>query len=135
MAIPIAPFYTPFFMNNKAWAGYNRVDYYLNEKWQKVEASGHWFTNIPIKNRLKWKHLKIVPLKDIPEKYKKIDDNGYLIVDYCFIPSDYNKPFAVSARPILNGVLDKGYKIVFKTEFNPYFNGKKNFTRVLIQKI
>jgi len=127
--------YIPYFMKKQAWAGYNRVDWYLSPKKQLMDASGHWFTNIPIKDRPKWKHLKIVPLKDIPEKYKKIDDNGYLIVDNCFIPSDYNKPFAVSSRPILNGVLDKGYKIVYDKQFIPYIDGKKKFSRVLIQKI
>jgi predicted GNAT superfamily acetyltransferase len=51
-----------------------------------------------------------MPLKEIPEKYKKYDD--------------YKKPFAVSARTILNGILEKGYKIVHE-----------NFKRALVQKI
>lgn len=131
---PITPFFIPFFMQNKVWAGYNRVDWYLNPKKQIVTASGHWYTNISVNNRPKYNRLKIIPLKDIPEKYKKMDDNGYLIVDNCFIPSDHNKPFAVSARPILNGILEKGYKIVYKTEYNPYIDGKRKFGRVLIQK-
>ena len=50
-----------------------------------------------------------MPLKEIPEKYKKYDDSKRLVVDNCFIPNDYKKPFAVSARPILNGLLEKGY--------------------------
>jgi len=127
--------YVPFFKNNKVWAGYNRVDHYLNPKRELVEASGHWFTNIPIKNRPKYKQLKIIPLKEIPEKYKKFDDSKMLVVDNCYAPDDYKKPFAVSARPILNGLLEKGYVIIQDREYYPYTNGKKNFARVLVQKI
>ena len=47
-------------------------------------------------------------LKDIPEKNKKYDDSKILMVDNCFIPNDYKKKFAVSVRPILNGLLGKG---------------------------
>lgn len=45
-----------------------------------------------------------------------------------------NVQFAISARPILNGILEKGYKLVEAKEYYPYTNGKKNFARVLIQK-
>lgn len=127
--------YIPYFMNNKVWAGYNRVDYFQNPKKQLVDASGHWYTNISIKKRPKWEHLKIVPLKEIPEKYKKYDDSKTLLVDNCYAPSDYKKPFAVSTRPILNGLLEKGYKIVQDTQYIPYVNEEKKFSRVLIQKI
>ena len=75
-----------------------------------------------------------MPLKDIPAKYKKFDDSKVLLVDNCYIPSDYKKPFAVSARSILNGLLEKGYKIVQDTQYFPYINGKKCFGRVLVQK-
>ena len=132
---PITPFYIPFFMNRKVWAGYNRVDKYLNPKREPVEAAGHWYTNIAITDRPKAERLKLVSLKEIPDKYKKYDDKKLLVVDNCYIPSDYDKPFAVSARPILNGVLDKGYQIVYNTEYNPYYNGKRSFGRVIIQKI
>lgn len=132
---PITPFFIPFFMNNKVWAGYNRIDKYLNPKREIVEAAGHWYTNIPIKNRPKWEHLKLLPLKEIPEKYKKTDDKNLLVVDNCYIPNDYKEPFAVSSRPILNGVLEKGYKIAYNNEYYPYYNGKRSFGRVLIQKI
>ena len=131
---PITPAFIPFFKNNLVWAGYNRVDWYLNPKRQLVDASGHWYTNIPIKNRPKYKHLKIVPLKEIPEKYQKYDDSKTLIVDNCYIPSDYKKAFAVSVRPILNGVLEKGYKIIDDKQYFPYVNGKKCFGRVLVQR-
>lgn len=114
--------------------GYNRIDKYLNPKREIVEAAGHWYTNIEIKERPKYKHLKIIPLEDIPEKYKKYDDNGILIVDNCYIPNNYYKPFGVSTRPILNGILEKGYKIIKEKEHYPYYKNKKAFARVLIQK-
>jgi predicted GIY-YIG superfamily endonuclease len=132
---PITPAFIPYFKNNKVWAGYNRVDYFLNPKKQLVDAAGHWYTNIPVKNRPKYKHLKIVPLKEIPEKYKRCDDAKILVVDNCYIPSNYKKQFAVSARPILNGLLEKGYKIIQDTQYFPYKNKRKCFGRVLVQKI
>ena len=72
---PITLAFVPYFRNGKAWAGHNRVDWYLTPKRELTEAAGHWYTNIPIKNRPKHKQLKIMPLKDIPEKYKKYDDS------------------------------------------------------------
>jgi predicted GIY-YIG superfamily endonuclease len=135
IANPITKAYIPYFRDNQVWAGYNRIDYFLNPKKELVEASGHWYTNIPIKNRPKYKHLKIIPLKEIPEKYKKYDDSKILLVDNCFIPNDYKKPFAVSARPILNGLLEKGYKIIEKNEsYIAFVNGEQCFRRVLVQK-
>ncbi|MDR0526417.1 MAG: hypothetical protein LBG79_01150, partial [Spirochaetaceae bacterium] len=82
----------------------------------------------------KQEHLKIVLLKDIPEKYKKYDDEGMLLVDNCYIPGNYKNPFAVSTRPILNGLLENGYKIIQDKEYYPYINGEKCFARVLVQK-
>jgi hypothetical protein len=75
-----------------------------------------------------------MPLKDIPAKYKRYDDSKTLIVDNGYIPCDYKKPFAVSVRPILNGLLEKGYKIV-KDQYFPYVNGKQGFRRVLVKKV
>jgi hypothetical protein len=132
---PITPAFIPYFKDNKVWAGFNEVDWFLTPKREFTRAAGYWFTNIPVKNRPKYKQLKIVPLKDIPEKYKKYDDSKNLVVDNGYIPSDYKKPFAVSTRPILNGLLEKGYKIVQDTQYFPYINGKKCFGRVLVQKI
>ena len=126
--------FVPYFREGKVWAGYNRVDSFLNPKRELVDASGHWYTNVPIKNRPKHKHLKIMPLKEIPEKYKRYDDSKTLVADNCYIPSDYKKPFAVSARPILNGLLENGYKIV-KDQYFPCVNGKEGFRRVLVKKI
>jgi hypothetical protein len=124
-----------YFMNNKVWAGYNRVDYFLSPKKELIEAAGHWYTNIAIKDRPKYKQLKMMPLKDIPSKYKKYDDKKTLLPGNCYIPDDYQTPFAVSARPILNGLLEKGYKIIQDKRYTPYTNGKEGFARVLVQKI
>ncbi len=127
--------YIPYFIEGKVWAGYNRIDYFLNPKKQLVEAAGHWYTNFPIKNRPKYKHLKIMPLKNIPAKYRKHDDAKMLLVDNCYVPSDYKQPFAVSVRAILNGLLEKGYKIVQEKQYRPHINGKEVFARVLVQKM
>jgi hypothetical protein len=132
---PVTKEFIPYFYNNKVWAGYNRVDRYLNSKKQLVEAGGHWYTNIPIKHRPKYKQLKIIPSKEIPEKNKTHDDEKILLVDNCYIPNDYDNPFAVSNRPILNGLLEKGYKLVEDKEYYAYINGKKKFARILVQKI
>ena len=127
--------YIHYFKENKVWAGFNEVDWFLTPKKELTRAAGYWFTNIPIKNRPKYKQLKIMPLKEIPEKYKEYDDSKTLLVENCYIPSDYKKPFAISARPILNGLLEKGYKIVQDKRYTPYTNGKECFARVLVQKI
>jgi hypothetical protein len=74
-------------------------------------------------------------LKDIPAKYKKYDDKKILIVDKGYIPDGYQKPFAVSLAPILNGLLEMGYKIVNAKQYRPYINGKEIFGRILVQKI
>ena len=127
--------YMRYFIDNKVWPGYNRVDYFLNPKKELVEAAGHWYTNIIIKDRPKYKHLKIMPLKDIPSQYKKHDDKKILIVNEGYIPADYKKPFAVSPRIILNGLLEKGYKMTQDSEYVPYINGKRCFGMVLVEKI
>ena len=127
--------YIPYFINNQVWPGYNRVDWYENPKRQITDAAGHWYTNIPITDRPKYKLLKVVPLKEIPDKNKRFDDSKLLVVDNNYIPNDYGEPFAVSAYPILSGILEKGYKMVQEKEYYPYIKGKKKFARVLIQKI
>lgn len=121
--------------NRKVWAGYNRVDWYLNPKMQLVQAAGHFFTNIPIKNRATIKRLKFLPLNEIPDVFKKYDDSGTLLVNNSYIPIDYDKPFAVSARQILNGVLECGYKIAKLKDYVPSIEGKVKFSRVLIERI
>lgn len=130
----LTPAYIPYFQNNQVWAGFNRVDYFLTPKKELTMASGHWYTNFKIKNRPKYKNLKIMPLKEIPEKYKKYDDSKILLVNNNYIPSDYKKPFAVSAYPILSGILEKNYKIYSEKEYFPYINKKRCFGRVLIKK-
>jgi len=132
---PITPAFIPYFINNQVWAGYNEVDWFLNPKRELTRAAGHWYTNFPIKNRPKYKLLQIMPLKNIPEKYKKYDDSKMLVVDNNYIPSNYKKPFAVSARAVLNGLLEQGYEIVKDNQYFPYVNGKKCFGRVLVKKV
>lgn len=126
--------FIPYFMEKKAWAGFHSVDNYQNPKRELVTAAGHWYTNITLKNRPKSRLLKIIPLDEIPQKNKTIDDAGILLVSGGFIPSDYAAPFAVSARAILNGVLENGYKIVQETQYVPYVRQEKRFSKVLIQK-
>jgi len=127
--------YIPYFIENKVWAGYNEVYWYLNPRKELTRATGHWYTNFPVKNRPHHERLKIVPFKKIPEKYKQYDDSKILLMDNSYIPNDYKKPFAVSVNPILNGLLEKGYKYVQEKEYVPYINGKRKFGRVLVQKI
>ena len=127
--------YIPYFIQEKVWAGYNEVDWFLTPKRELTRAAGFWYTNIRIKNRPNAKRLKLVPLKEIPAKYTKYDDSKMLLVDHCYIPSDYKKPFAVSVRAILNGLLEKGYKIVQERQYRPHINGREVFARVLVQKI
>ena len=135
IAIVLTTAYFQYFKNNKVWAGFNEVDWFLTPKMELTRAAGYWFTNISIQNRPKYKQLKIIPLKEIPEKYKKFDDSKTLLVDNCYIPNDYKKPFAVSTRPILNGLLEKGFKIVKDKKFVPYINKEEKFARVLVQKM
>jgi hypothetical protein len=126
--------YIPYFINNQVWTGYNSVYEYLNYKKEIVRATGRWYTNLPVKDRPKSKNLKIMPLKAIPEEYKKYDDKKTLLLDNSYIPNDYEEPFAVSLAPILNGILEKGYKLVEDKEYVPYKDGKRCFGRVLVQK-
>jgi predicted GIY-YIG superfamily endonuclease len=127
--------YIHYLKNNQVWPGYNRIMWFENPKRQLVDAPGIWYTNFPITNRPRYKNLKIVPLKDIPEKYKRYDDSKVLLVDNCYVPKNYKKPFTVSAFSILNGLLEKGYKIIQEKQYEPYINGKRKFGRVLVQKI
>jgi hypothetical protein len=127
--------YIPYFIKEQVWAGYNEVDEFLNPKKEIVRAAGYWYTNITINNRPKYKNLKIIPLNEIPTKYKKFDDSKTLLVDNNYIPNDYMKPFAVSVRAILNGILENGFKIIQEKQYRPYINDKEVFARVLVQKI
>jgi len=127
--------YMSYFKENKVWPGYNRVDWFLNPRKQLTDAPGHWYTNLPVINRPRYKNLKIMPLKEIPEKHKRYDDSKILVVDNCYIPSNYKKPFAVSVYPVLCGLLEKGYKYIQDKEYVPYIKSKRKFGRVLVQKI
>jgi sulfur relay (sulfurtransferase) DsrF/TusC family protein len=127
--------YISYFKNNKVWPGHNEVYWFLTPKKELTRAAGYWYTNQTKKNRPKYKNLKFMPLKDIPTKYKKYDDSKILLVDKSYIPNDYKKPFGVSANPILNGLLEKGYKISQDNEYIPHVEGKMCFSRVIVQRI
>ncbi|WP_104682146.1 adenine-specific methyltransferase EcoRI family protein [Helicobacter felis] len=124
--------YIPYFAKRKVRPGFNEVHWFLNPKRQLVRAAGAWYTNLPIKNRPNISRLKFLPLEQIPQKYKRFDDAGVLLVDYSHIPTDYDLPFAVSATPILNGVLECGYKVAEHSKYNPHIEGKEKFARILI---
>ena len=126
--------YIPYFKNKQVWAGYNRVYTYYNPKRELVRAAGRWYTNLPVTDRPTSTNLKFMTLSEIPDRYKKVDDSGVLLTDNCYIPTDYDEPFAVSAAPVLNGILENGYKIVSEKKYTPYVNGEEKFARVLIQK-
>jgi len=132
---PKNPAFIPYFKENKVWAGFNEVDWFLTPKRELTRAAGYWYTNIKIKNRPKYKLLKFISLKEIPEKYKKYDDSGVLLVDNGFIPLNYKKPLGVSVRSILNGLLEKGYQIINEKQYNPKINDKITFGRVLVKKV
>lgn len=84
--------------------------------------------------RLKDYDFKFIPLAEIPEKYKKYDDRGVLLLDNSYIANDYKKPFAVSRSPLLNGLLEFGYQIVQDREYVAEIDGKPQFKRALVQK-
>ena len=134
VAVPLTTAYVHYFKNKQVWAGYEEVNWFLTPKRELTRASGYWFTNIPINNRPKQRLLKIMRLKDIPVDYKKYDDSKVLLVDKGYIPSDYKKPFGVSTRPILNGLLESGYSIIDDKEYYPYIDGEKKYSRVLVRK-
>jgi len=135
--------YISYIIEGKIWTGYNEVYWFEDPRKVEVRAGGFWFTNFPIKDRPKYKNLKIMPLKKIPDdldkpiekRSKYFDDSKILVVKYGYIPSDYKKPFAISVNPILNGILEKGYKYVSDKEYVPYANGKRQFGMALIQKV
>jgi len=132
---PIYTAYIKYFMENKIWAGYHKVSKFETPKREIIGIPSFWYTNYKIKNRPKHKFLKFVKLNDIPKEYAFYDDNKMLLADKCYIPIDYKKPFAISSYPILNGILEKGYKIVDEKEYTPYINGERCFKRVVIQKV
>jgi hypothetical protein len=132
---PIYTAYIKYFKDKKVWAGFNKVSKFLTPKREVIGIPSFWYTNIKINNRPKYKFLKFVKLNEIPEKNKTYDDNNILLIDNCYIPIDYSKPFAISSYPILNGILEKGWDIIDEKEYTPYIKGKRCFKRVLIQKI
>ncbi len=96
-----------------------------------IRASAVWMTNLNYK-RKQYDTKKLVPMKDIPEKNIKIDDSNILLVNNGYIPSDYDKEFSISVSPVINGILELGFKAI-KT-YAPYYKGKVKFLRLVIKK-
>jgi cystathionine beta-lyase family protein involved in aluminum resistance len=128
---PIYTAYIKYFKDKKVWAGFHKVSKFLTPKREIIGIPSFWYTNVKIKNRPKYKFVK---LNEIPKKYKNYDDNKTLLIDNCYIPIDYKKSFAISSYPILNGLLEKDYGIADIKEYTPYINGKRCFKRVLVKK-
>ena len=96
-----------------------------------AQANGAWFTNLNYKRE---KYYRLLPLKDIPKKNIFIDDQGILNFNDSYIPSDYNKEFAISLGPIVNGILEQGFEVVGNETYLPKINGKTGWRRLLIKK-
>ena len=108
-------------------------DFFQGKRKFVVRACGVCMTNMKYK-RKPYNVNKLVPLKDIPEKNIRIDDNGILLVDNGFIPTDYDKEFSISVSPIINGILENGYEITKATAYTPTYKNKVLFSRLLIKK-
>ena len=127
-------------IKNKELRVYKRVENFYQLKDRRtgkkipVRATGAWFTNLSFK-RDTYSKDKLIPLKDIPEKYYFVDDNGVLCFDNGYIPSDYDEKFAISSAPIINGILEFGYEIVGNKNYLSKTKGKAMFDRILIRKI
>ena len=126
-------------IKNKEIRVYKRVENFhqLKDRRTKkkipVRATGAWFTNLPFE-RKEYPKEKLLPLKDIPEKYYFVDDNGILCFDNGYIPTDFDKQFAISSAPLINGILEFGYEIVGNKNYLSTHKGKAMFDRILIKK-
>lgn len=98
-----------------------------------VRATGAWFTNLDF-TRKPYSKDKLIPLKDIPEKYYFVDDNGVLCFDNGYVPSNYDDKFAISVAPIVNGILEFGYEIVGDEIYKTTKKQENKFGRILIRK-
>ena len=79
-------------------------------------------------------YKKLMPLKYIPREEIEIDDNGILNVNNGYVPSDYEKAFAVSSAPIIGGILEQGFEVYGDETYLPKINGKTGWRRLLIKK-
>ena len=106
-------------------------NFLLGKNRTPARANGAWMTNLDYK-RPPYKLL--MPLKDIPKKNRDLDDNGILIVNNGYVPSDYNGEIAVSISPIINGILENGFELVGDGIYFRYENGTRKYDRLLIKK-
>ena len=99
-----------------------------------ARATGAWMTNLEYKRK---PYKKLIPLKQIPKNEIEIDDNGILNFNNGYIPSDYDKEFAISSAPIIGGILEFGFEVIKapnKKTYTPYIKGEKKYDRLLIKK-
>ncbi|MBR1429460.1 MAG: hypothetical protein IJ590_04380 [Rickettsiales bacterium] len=106
-------------------------NFLLGKNRTPARANGAWMTNLDYK-RPPYKLL--MPLKDIPKRYRDLDDNGILIVNNGYVPNDYNGEIAVSISPIINGILENGFELVGDGIYFRYENGARKYDRLLIKK-
>ena len=111
-----------------------------------VQDNGAWFTNLDYK-RQDYNQNKLLPLKEIKikdeelrkktnnqRKIIEVDDKGCLLFNNCYIPNDYDLPFAISLGPIINGILENGFEVYGNETYLPKINGKTGWRRLLIKK-
>ncbi|MDR1859744.1 MAG: adenine-specific methyltransferase EcoRI family protein [Bacteroidales bacterium] len=112
--------------NKKIYVLNCRFDWFLTPTYKRKNALAFVFTNIPQNHTTD----KIKPLNEIPKHF--YDETGMLVVDN-FVPDDYYKPFAISTKPIKNGILNSGYKLL-QCSFRPVVDNKYKFKRTIIIK-
>lgn len=112
--------------NKKIFVLSFRFDWFLTPTFKRKNAVALIYTNVPQIHKAD----KIKPLAEIPKQY--YDEQGMLVVDN-FVPSDYDKPFAVSVSPIQKGVLNSGYKLL-QSSYRPVVDNKYKFKRTIIVK-
>ena len=104
-------------------------DFLIGKNRAPARASGIWATNLQYKRD---KYNLLMPLNEIPRDKIEIDDNGILNFNDGYVPNDYDKEFAVSNSPIVNGILEFGFEAV--KPYIPKVNKKNKFRRLLIKK-
>ena len=130
-AIVLIPSFFEAVKNRKIKAIKRCENFLLGKNRSPARATGAWMTNLKY-NRMPYK--KLMPLKDIPRNEILVDDNGVLNINNGYIPDDYDKEFAVSSAPIVNGILEQGFEVYGNETYLPKINGKTGWRRLLIRK-
>ena len=132
--IVLIPSFFNYVKNHKIKAIKRCENFFKGATRLPARATGAWMTNLEYKRK---PYRKLLPLKKIPKTEIEIDDNGILNFNNGYVPSDYDKEFAVSSAPIIGGILEFGFEVVKapnKTTYTPYINGEKKYDRLLIKK-